>query len=105
MEKIGVKRGEEVASVRAQAMMFALSGFLWLVTPVLVSTFSFALFCAFGGVLTAPRAFAALSLFSILRGPLSGLPRVLQLLVQVRAINTPKCVAVQQPSCSQCFCL
>eukprot|EP00873_Tetraselmis_striata_P045813 jgi/Tetstr1/466077/TSEL_010663.t1 len=82
MEKICTKRGEEVASVRAQGLMFALSGFLWLITPVLVSTLSFSIFCFFGGVLTAPKAFAALSLFSILRGPLSGLPRVLQLLVQ-----------------------
>eukprot|EP00192_Tetraselmis_astigmatica_P001237 CAMPEP_0117654526 /NCGR_PEP_ID=MMETSP0804-20121206/3791_1 /TAXON_ID=1074897 /ORGANISM="Tetraselmis astigmatica, Strain CCMP880" /LENGTH=1714 /DNA_ID=CAMNT_0005460813 /DNA_START=105 /DNA_END=5246 /DNA_ORIENTATION=- len=82
MNRIGEKRAEEIRSVRNQAMTFALSGFLFLLTPVLVSALSFIAFCLAGGILTAPKAFAALSLFSILRGPLSGLPRVLQFLVQ-----------------------
>ncbi len=59
MDKIGVKRDEEISHVRSQAIAFNTAGFLWLVTPVMVSTLSFAVFCLTGGILTAPKARAA----------------------------------------------
>ena len=55
MDKIGAKRDEEIKHVRNQAMTFATSGFMWLITPVMVSTLSFTVFCLTGGILTAPK--------------------------------------------------
>jgi len=53
--------------------MLFLFGFI----PILVSLFSFAIYTAAGGSLTAEIAFPALALFDVLQFPLSFLPRVI----------------------------
>ena len=55
MDKISSKRDEEIRHVRNQAITFNTAGFMWLITPVMVSTISFTVFCLTGGILTAPK--------------------------------------------------
>eukprot|EP00753_Platysulcus_tardus_P003847 PLAT12496.16.p1 GENE.PLAT12496.16~~PLAT12496.16.p1 ORF type:complete len:1587 (+),score=934.98 PLAT12496.16:2689-7449(+) len=75
--KINSIRGEELRLLRRYTLLSAATSILWVGTPVAVSLTTFAVFSLMGNELTAERAFTALSLFSVLRFPMSMLPRVI----------------------------
>uniref|UniRef100_A0A7N0VJV5 ABC-type xenobiotic transporter n=1 Tax=Kalanchoe fedtschenkoi TaxID=63787 RepID=A0A7N0VJV5_KALFE len=72
--KIQSERKEELSWFRKSQLMFALNSFLLNTAPVCVTVVSFGLFTLLGGDLTPARAFTSLSLFTMLRFPLSSLP-------------------------------
>jgi ABC-type multidrug transport system fused ATPase/permease subunit len=77
LNKIEGVRNEELNTLRNASLVKAVTGFLWTSTPLLVSVVTFATYIAFGGILTAVKAFTAISLFNILRFPTNALPMVI----------------------------
>ncbi|CCF60626.1 hypothetical protein KAFR_0L00190 [Kazachstania africana CBS 2517] len=66
-----------------RAISWAISGFVWYLTPSIVTTASFTFYIYVQGeVLTTPVAFTALSLFSLLRDPLDRLSDMLSFVIQ-----------------------
>lgn len=53
---------------------------MWTATPYLVSTFTFFIFALLNGELTTAKAFTSISLFNILRFPLTRFPEVFSIL-------------------------
>lgn len=81
-DRIVDARASEIARLRIVALLKALITMLLQVTSVLMSLTTFALFTWTSDTpLTAIQAFTSLSLFSLLRAPLTVLPRVLSSLV------------------------
>jgi ATP-binding cassette subfamily C (CFTR/MRP) protein 1 len=81
-DRIVETRAAEIARLRIVALLKALITILLQVTSVLMSLTTFALFTWTSDTpLTAIQAFTSLSLFSLLRAPLTVLPRVLSSLV------------------------
>ncbi len=70
--------------MRKSAFLRAFAGFFWTATPLFVSATSFVVFSLLGHNLTAEIAFTSLSLFNILRFPLTVAPRVVQSVVESR---------------------
>nr|XP_027190431.1 ABC transporter C family member 12-like isoform X3 [Cicer arietinum] len=70
-------RHEELSWLRKAQLLYALNNFILNSIPVLVTVTSFGMFALLGRELTPARAFTSLSLFSVLRFPLSTLPSVL----------------------------
>lgn len=52
---------------------------MWTATPYMVSTFTFFIFALLNGELTTAKAFTSISLFNILRFPLTRFPEVISL--------------------------
>ncbi|XP_075974899.1 multidrug resistance-associated protein 1-like isoform X2 [Anticarsia gemmatalis] len=77
-------RNKEMQELKKMAYYNSASSFIWFSTPLLVSMMSFACFVLVNDkeVLDSQRVFVALSLFNILRFPMSMLPHVLSNVVQ-----------------------
>eukprot|EP00102_Acyrthosiphon_pisum_P020986 XP_016658196.1 PREDICTED: multidrug resistance-associated protein 1 isoform X2 [Acyrthosiphon pisum] len=86
-------RGKEIKVLRTAAYLNAATSFIWACAPFLVSLVTFAVYVLSDDshVLDAQTAFVSLSLFNILRFPLSMLPmfvsNVVQSSVSVKRIN------------------
>ncbi|XP_075974237.1 multidrug resistance-associated protein 1-like [Anticarsia gemmatalis] len=77
-------RNKEMKVLKKMAYYNSASTFIWFCTPFLVSLMSFACFVLVNDkeVLDSKRAFVALSLFNILRFPMSMLPHVISNVIQ-----------------------
>ncbi|XP_043991808.1 ATP-binding cassette sub-family C member 2-like [Gambusia affinis] len=77
-------RGEELKVMRKFAYLTSFSTFISNCAPTLVSLATFAVFVAVSSdnILTAEKAFTSISLFNILRQPLSMLPMLIASIVQ-----------------------
>ncbi|KAK8776949.1 hypothetical protein V5799_029711 [Amblyomma americanum] len=77
-------RGREVRNLRRMAYVSGVLSFLWTCAPFLVSLMSFMTYVLISdqNVLDPQRAFVSLTLFHILRFPLSMLPMLISMLVQ-----------------------
>ncbi|CAN7994936.1 unnamed protein product, partial [Ixodes hexagonus] len=77
-------RAREVANLRTMAYLSAVLSFLWNCAPFLVSLMSFMTYVLMSDehVLDPQKAFVSLTLFNILRFPLSMLPMLISMLVQ-----------------------
>ncbi|KAM4599398.1 ATP-binding cassette sub-family C member 2-like [Fundulus diaphanus] len=77
-------RGEELKVMRKFAYLSSVSTFISNCAPALVSLATFAVFVAVSSdnILTAEKAFTSISLFNILRSPLSMLPMLIASIVQ-----------------------
>ncbi|KAJ8721589.1 hypothetical protein PYW07_002364 [Mythimna separata] len=84
MDQILRIRNKELGVLRKQAFFNAGMIFIWICTPFLVSLMSFTCFVLVNDteVLDSKRAFVALSLFNILRFPMSMLPNVISDVIQ-----------------------
>ena len=70
-------RKRELELLRSQSYWHAFTSFLVFITPTITSVFTFVTYAALGNVLDARSIFTALSLFNLLRVPLSFLPIVI----------------------------
>ncbi|XP_052772990.1 multidrug resistance-associated protein 1-like isoform X2 [Mya arenaria] len=79
-------RNKELAVLKRMSYLNACTTFMWTVAPVLVCLVTFAVYVLVDSshILDAEKAFVSLSLFNILRFPLSMLPQVISSVVQVR---------------------
>ncbi|KAK8759790.1 hypothetical protein V5799_028948 [Amblyomma americanum] len=79
-------RDREVRNLRRMAYVSGVLSFLWTSTPFLVSVTSFMTYVLISdqNLLDPQRAFVSLTLFNILRFPLSILPMLISMLVQAR---------------------
>ncbi|KAG0440557.1 hypothetical protein HPB47_016252, partial [Ixodes persulcatus] len=77
-------REKEVANLRTMAYLSSVLSFLWNCAPFLVSLMSFMTYVLMSNenVLGPQKAFVSLTLFNILRFPLSMLPMLISMLVQ-----------------------
>lgn len=77
-------RGKELKVMRNFAYLTSVSTFIFMCAPALVSLATFAVFVGVSSdnVLTAEKAFTSISLFNILRFPLSMLPMLIAAIVQ-----------------------
>ncbi|CAB3223737.1 unnamed protein product [Arctia plantaginis] len=77
-------RNKEMKILRKMAYLSSMSAFVWFCTPFLVSLMSFTCFVLVNDteILDSKRAFVALSLFNILRFPMSMLPHVISNVIQ-----------------------
>lgn len=76
-------RNQELQKLRRRCIMWVLSSTIWLLTPTLITVFSFYCYIMIEGKpLTAPVAFTALSLFTLLRAPLDQLADMTALVIQ-----------------------
>ncbi|CAG2186409.1 ABCC3 [Mytilus edulis] len=77
-------RNKELVVLRRMAYLNAVVSFTWTTAPFLVSLVTFAVYVMIdpANILDADKAFVSLSLFNILRFPLSMLPQVISMLVQ-----------------------
>lgn len=82
-KEIDKVREEEIQMYLKKSYVWALSSFFWFVTPTIVTGLSFAIFVYIQKeVLTAPIAFTALALFSLLKQPLDQLSNMLSFVIQ-----------------------
>ncbi|XP_070185918.1 multidrug resistance-associated protein 1-like isoform X2 [Littorina saxatilis] len=83
-EKILVIRNKELEVLKKAAYLNACSSFTWTCAPFMVSLITFAVYTLSddANVLDAEKAFVSLSLFNIMRFPLSMLPNVITNIVQ-----------------------
>lgn len=76
-------RDEELEILIKRTLVWILGGFVWFITPTLVSTTAFAYYVYVAkNVLTTPVAFTALSLFALLRDPLDRVSDMLSFVIQ-----------------------
>eukprot|EP00741_Cyanophora_paradoxa_P011330 tig00020554_g10943.t1 len=83
-EKMDALRAAECRLLLSQANLRALMMFFLVGTPALVSLATFVTFALTSGEMTPDRVFTCLSLFAVLRFPLSFLPMVIAIVVQTR---------------------
>ena len=76
LEKISGIRGAELKTLRKYIFMQTFSQCMWNTTPYLVSTCTFFIFVLLGEQLTTAKAFTSITLFNILRFPLTRFPEV-----------------------------
>jgi len=81
-ELITNTRESELRVLKSSAYLGAAGSFSWNTAPFLVSLVTFITYTKTGNVLTAEKAFVALSLFNLLRFPLAILPMMISALVQ-----------------------
>ncbi|XP_039995158.1 canalicular multispecific organic anion transporter 1 [Xiphias gladius] len=83
-EQVESIRGQELKVMRKFAYLTSVSTFIFTCAPALVSLATFAVFVRVSSenVLTAEKAFTAISLFNILRFPLAMLPMLIAAIVQ-----------------------
>lgn len=73
----------ELYYLKMRSIVWALSAFLWFITPTIVTFFSFGTYIFISKkTLTTPVAFTALSLFNLLRTPLDQLNEMLSFAIQ-----------------------
>ncbi|XP_055346997.1 multidrug resistance-associated protein 1-like [Paramacrobiotus metropolitanus] len=79
-------RDHELETLKKAAYLSAFSSFTWILSPFLVALVSFATYVLVDekNVLDSQKAFVSLSLFNILRFPLSMLPMVITSVVQAK---------------------
>lgn len=76
-------REEEMKYLRFRCAIWSAQGFIWFVVPTLITVISFYCYTVIEGkVLTAPIAFTALSLFTLLRSPLDQLTEMTAIMIQ-----------------------
>ncbi|PSS35050.1 ABC transporter C family member 2 like [Actinidia chinensis var. chinensis] len=75
--KVNSIRNDELSWFQKAQLLAACNDFMLNSIPVLVTVTSFGMFTLFGGDLTPARAFTSLSLFAVLRYPLSMLPNLI----------------------------
>eukprot|EP00800_Vazella_pourtalesii_P021766 TRINITY_DN821_c0_g1_i2.p1 TRINITY_DN821_c0_g1~~TRINITY_DN821_c0_g1_i2.p1 ORF type:complete len:1532 (-),score=331.57 TRINITY_DN821_c0_g1_i2:43-4638(-) len=75
-------REQEMTVLKYSAILSAVSTFTWMLAPLLVALATFATYVIFGNVLTPQKAFVSLSLFNILRFPMTMLPFLVTFLVE-----------------------
>ena len=61
--------------------------FVFTATPLVVTAVTFVLYAALNGQLTAAKAFTSLSLFNILRFPLSVVPMMISRVIDLTVVN------------------
>ncbi|XP_052261658.1 multidrug resistance-associated protein 1-like isoform X6 [Dreissena polymorpha] len=85
-QKVLKIRNKELAVLKRMSYLNAVTTFMWTVAPVAVCLVTFAVYVLVDdkNILDAEKAFVSLSLFNILRFPLSMLPNVISNIVQVR---------------------
>ncbi|CCE63505.1 hypothetical protein TPHA_0F00180 [Tetrapisispora phaffii CBS 4417] len=82
-EEILTIREKELKILLIRSAVWALGGFVWYLTPTIVTAGSFAYYIFIQGEqLTTPVAFTALSLFSLLRGPLDQISDMASFVIQ-----------------------
>eukprot|EP01128_Nolandella_sp_AFSM9_P006332 TRINITY_DN3225_c5_g1_i1.p1 TRINITY_DN3225_c5_g1~~TRINITY_DN3225_c5_g1_i1.p1 ORF type:complete len:1698 (-),score=443.16 TRINITY_DN3225_c5_g1_i1:254-4717(-) len=85
MQKVGVIRDSELATLLKSWLLRTSVTFFWSFTPLLVSVVSFTFFVAVADqTLTAEVAFTALALFNVIRFPLNMLPMIITSVVEAR---------------------
>ena len=75
-------REQEMKVLKYSAILSAVATFTWMTAPLLVALASFATYVLSGNPLTPQVAFVSLSLFNILRFPMSMLPFLVSFLVE-----------------------
>lgn len=76
-------RDEEMRYLRLRCAIWSAQGFIWFVVPTLITVISFYCYTMIEGkTLTAPVAFTALSLFTLLRSPLDQLTEMTAIVIQ-----------------------
>lgn len=76
-------RDEEMKYLKLRCAIWSAQGFIWFVVPTLVTVISFYCYTVIEGkTLTAPIAFTALSLFTLLRSPLDQLTEMTAIVIQ-----------------------
>ncbi|KAK6465385.1 hypothetical protein DFJ63DRAFT_310481 [Scheffersomyces coipomensis] len=76
-------REEELYLLKLRSIVWCLGGFVWFITPTLITLISFYCYTIVqGNTLTAPIAFTSLSLFTLLRSPLDQLSDMTSFVVQ-----------------------
>ncbi|XP_076041208.1 ATP-binding cassette sub-family C member 3-like [Oratosquilla oratoria] len=85
-EQIGRIRREEILIMKKNAFLKSLAVFLWFTTPYMVALVSFCTFILISeeNVLDARTAFVAISLFDIIRSPITQFPDLIAHWVQAR---------------------
>lgn len=89
-EQILKIRDKEIKVLKQAAYLNAGTSFIWSCAPFLVSLVTFATFVLSSeeNILDSETAFVSLSLFNILRFPLSMLPMMISSMVQVKIVNS-----------------
>lgn len=78
-------RNKELQHLKNISYLGCVSSFLWICAPTMVSVTTFAAYVMIQGeTLTAQKAFVSLSLFNILRFPLTMLPQLITFWIMVR---------------------
>ncbi|MCP8717953.1 MAG: ATP-binding cassette domain-containing protein [Asgard group archaeon] len=76
-------REEEIRFLKLRCLIWCCGSFVWFVTPTLITLLSFYCYTIVAGnTLTAPVAFTALSLFTLLRSPLDQLADMTSFVIQ-----------------------
>lgn len=76
-------RDEEMKYLKLRCAIWSAQGFIWFVVPTLITVISFYCYTVIEGkTLTAPIAFTALSLFTLLRSPLDQLTEMTAIVIQ-----------------------
>ena len=75
-------REQEMTVLKYSAILSAVSTFTWMLAPLLVALATFAAYVIFGNVLTPQKAFVSLSLFNILKFPMTMLPFLVTFVVE-----------------------
>ncbi|KAJ6893919.1 hypothetical protein NC652_027866 [Populus alba x Populus x berolinensis] len=75
--KVQGVRDDELSWFRKASLLGACNSFILKSIPVMVTVISFGMYTLLGGNLTPARAFTSLSLFAVLRFPLSMLPNMI----------------------------
>lgn len=82
-ESVMEVRNEELYYLKLRSAMWCLGGFMWFITPTLITLLSFYCYTVIEGrTLTAPIAFTSLSLFTLLRSPLDQLSDMTAFVIQ-----------------------
>lgn len=85
-ESIMETRADELKKLQHRTLVWVAGGFVWFMTPTLVTLFSFYVYTIVqGNTLTAPIAFTSLSLFTLLRSPLDQLSDMTSYVMQSKA--------------------
>ncbi|GAB6029961.1 hypothetical protein CHUAL_005656 [Chamberlinius hualienensis] len=90
-------RGKELTVLKTAAYLGAATSFIWMCAPFVVSLASFATFVLVdpANILDASKAFVSLSVFNIIRMPMSFIPMLIVFLVQssvsIKRMNTYLC--------------
>lgn len=86
--KVTGLRNEELTVLKKGSYIRAATRILWTGSPLFVSIATFCLYSLLGNNLTAEKAFTALSLFNILRFPISILPMIITSVVDAKVSLT-----------------
>ncbi|PRP77615.1 hypothetical protein PROFUN_00476 [Planoprotostelium fungivorum] len=84
IQRIANIRQAEVNIMMKGLLVRAVAIFLWMASPLLVSTVTFAVYTLLGNDLSAEVAFSALALFNILRFPMNMLPNIITSLIEAK---------------------